>query len=81
MFLFLRRLLFLLGQPHPLTNFFYHVKALSKRQRSRFRAGEYHPWFQLFWFRGDAAFANPKVYEYCKDGRYRVAYSIQTAFG
>jgi hypothetical protein len=25
----------------------------------------YRAWFKLFWFRGDAAFANPETYEYC----------------
>jgi len=37
----------------------------------------YRSWFQLFWFRGDAAFANPKVYEYCEDARSRVTYFIR----
>jgi hypothetical protein len=26
----------------------------------------YRGWFKLFWFRGDAAFANPETYEYCE---------------
>ncbi len=26
----------------------------------------YHAWFKLFWFRGDAAFAQPDVYDYCE---------------
>jgi hypothetical protein len=27
----------------------------------------YRGWFKLFWFRGDAAFANPETYEYCEE--------------
>jgi hypothetical protein len=27
----------------------------------------YRPWFKLFWLRGDAAFTNPEIYEYCED--------------
>jgi len=33
------------------------IKPLVDRYRSR---------FQLFWFRGDAAFAKPEIYEYCE---------------
>jgi len=29
----------------------------------------YRPWFKLFWLRGDAAFANPEIYDYCEDKR------------
>jgi hypothetical protein len=29
----------------------------------------YRPWFQLFWVRADAAFANPETYEYCEEHR------------
>ena len=29
----------------------------------------YRGWFKLFWFRSDAAFANPEVYEYCEEHR------------
>jgi hypothetical protein len=29
----------------------------------------YRGWFKLFWFRGDAAFANPETYEYCEERR------------
>jgi hypothetical protein len=29
----------------------------------------YRPWFKLFWFRGDAAFAKPEIYEYCEEQR------------
>ena len=29
----------------------------------------YRPWFQLFWLRGDAAFANPETYDYCEEER------------
>jgi hypothetical protein len=29
----------------------------------------YRGWFKLFWFRGDAAFANPEIYEYCEEHR------------
>jgi hypothetical protein len=29
----------------------------------------YRAWFKLFWFRGDAAFAKPEIYEYCEAQR------------
>jgi hypothetical protein len=29
----------------------------------------YRAWFKLFWFRGDAAFAKPEIYEYCEEER------------
>jgi hypothetical protein len=29
----------------------------------------YRGWFNLFWFRGDAAFANPETYDYCEEHR------------
>jgi len=29
----------------------------------------YRAWFKLFWFRADAAFANPEPYEYCAEER------------
>ena len=29
----------------------------------------YRTWFILFWFRGDAAFAKPEIYEYCEEQR------------
>jgi len=29
----------------------------------------YRPWFKLFWFRGDAAFSSPDIYEYCEEKR------------
>jgi hypothetical protein len=29
----------------------------------------YRPWFDLFWIRGDAAFASPDIYEYCEGKR------------
>ena len=29
----------------------------------------YRTWFKLFWLRGDAAFANPEIYEHCEDKR------------
>jgi hypothetical protein len=29
----------------------------------------YRLWFQLFWVRADAAFANPETYEYCEEHR------------
>ena len=35
----------------------------------------YRPWFKLFWLRGDAAFANPKIYEYCEE--QRITYFIR----
>jgi hypothetical protein len=34
----------------------------------------YRTWFILFWFRGDAAFANPETYEYCEE--HRITYFI-----
>lgn len=37
----------------------------------------YHSWFESFWFRGDAAFANPKTYEFCEDPRHRIIYFIR----
>ena len=35
----------------------------------------YRPWFQLFWLRGDAAFANPETYDYCEEER--ITYCIR----
>jgi hypothetical protein len=35
----------------------------------------YRDWFQLFWLRGDAAFANPETYEYCEE--HRITYFIR----
>ncbi|MBM4293534.1 MAG: IS1380 family transposase [Deltaproteobacteria bacterium] len=35
----------------------------------------YRGWFKLFWFRGDAAFANPETYEYCEE--HRITYFIR----
>ena len=35
----------------------------------------YRPWFDLFWIRGDAAFASPDTYEYCE--KKRVTYFLQ----
>ena len=35
----------------------------------------YRPWFDLFWIRGDAAFASPDIYEYCE--KKRVTYFIR----
>jgi hypothetical protein len=29
----------------------------------------YRGWFKLFWYRGDAAFAKPEIYAYCKEHR------------
>ena len=37
----------------------------------------YRPWFKSFWFRGDAAFADPRIYEFCEDPRNRVTYFIR----
>ena len=37
----------------------------------------YRSWFKSFWFRGDAAFADPKTYEFCEDPRNRVTYFIR----
>jgi hypothetical protein len=42
------------------------IQPLVDRYRSR---------FQLFWFRGDAAFAKPEIYEYCESKR--VTYFIR----
>jgi hypothetical protein len=35
----------------------------------------YRDWSKLFWFRGDAAFANPETYEYCEE--HRITYFIR----
>ena len=35
----------------------------------------YRSWFELFWLRGDAAFSNPDIYEYC-EGK-RITYFIR----
>ncbi len=35
----------------------------------------YRAWFKLFWFRGDAAFAKPEIYEYCEE--HRITYFIR----
>ena len=35
----------------------------------------YRAWFRLFWFRGDAAFAKPEIYEYCEE--HRITYFIR----
>jgi len=35
----------------------------------------YRSWFKLFWFRGDAAFGSPGIYEYCE--RNRITYFIR----
>ena len=35
----------------------------------------YRTWFILFWFRGDAAFAKPEIYEYCEE--QRITYFIR----
>ena len=35
----------------------------------------YRGWFKFFWFRCDAAFANPEIYEYCEE--YRSTYFIR----
>jgi len=35
----------------------------------------YRGWFKLFWFRGDAAFANPETYAYCEE--HRITYFIR----
>ena len=37
----------------------------------------YRSWFKSFWFRGDAAFADPKIYEFCEDPRNLVSYFIR----
>ena len=37
----------------------------------------YRSWFKSFWFRGDAAFADPRIYGYCEDPRNRVTYFIR----
>ena len=42
------------------------IKPLVDRYRKR---------FQLFWFRGDAAFAKPEIYDYCESKR--VTYFIR----
>ena len=35
----------------------------------------YRAWFKLFWFRGDAAFAKPEIYECCEE--QRITYFIR----
>ena len=36
----------------------------------------YRPRFELLWLRGDAAFSNPDIYEYCEEKR--ITYFIRT---
>jgi len=48
------------GNVHSADGVLDFVKPLVERYRG---------WFKLFWFRGDAAFANPETYEYCEEER------------
>jgi hypothetical protein len=48
------------GNVHSADGVLEFVKPIVKRYRG---------WFKLFWFRGDAAFAKPEVYEYCEEHR------------
>jgi hypothetical protein len=54
------------GNVHSADGVLEFVKPLVKRYRG---------WFKLFWFRGDAAFANPEIYEYCEE--HRITYFIR----
>jgi hypothetical protein len=45
---------------HPADGVLEFIKPVVERYRG---------WFKLFWFRGDAAFANPETYDYCEDER------------
>jgi hypothetical protein len=48
------------GNVHSADGVLEFIKPLVERYRSKFKS---------FWFRGDAAFAKPEVYEYCEDKR------------
>ncbi|MBM4296055.1 MAG: transposase [Deltaproteobacteria bacterium] len=48
------------GNVHSADGALKFIKPIVKRYRG---------WFKLFWFRGDAAFANPETYEYCEEHR------------
>jgi hypothetical protein len=48
------------GNVHSADGVLEFIKPIVKR---------YRPWFQLFWMRGDAAFANPETYDYCETHR------------
>jgi Transposase DDE domain group 1 len=48
------------GNVHSSDGVLEFVKPIVKRYRG---------WFKLFWFRGDAAFAKPEIYEYCEEHR------------
>lgn len=54
------------GKVHSVDGTLDLIKPLVDHYRSR---------FQLFWFRGDAAFAKPEIYEYCESKR--VTYFIR----
>lgn len=55
-----------LGNVHSADGILDFIKPLVARYRQRYK---------LFWFRGDAAFALPDIYEYC--GKERVTYFIR----
>jgi Transposase DDE domain group 1 len=48
------------GNVHSADGALEFIKPMVERYRSRFK---------LFWFRGDAAFAKPEIYEYCEEQR------------
>lgn len=52
------------GNVHSADGVLEFLDAIVKRYRSR---------FILFWLRGDAAFVDPGVYEYCEDNRSRTS--------
>jgi len=54
------------GNVHSADGALEFIKPLVRRYRG---------WFKLFWFRGDAAFANPETYEYCEE--HRITYFIR----
>ena len=54
------------GNVHSADGILEFIKPIVKRYRG---------WFKLFWFRGDAAFANPETYEYCEE--HRITYFIR----
>jgi len=54
------------GNVHSADGALEFIKPMVKRYRA---------WFRLFWFRGDAAFAKPEIYEYSEE--QRITYFIR----
>jgi hypothetical protein len=54
------------GKVHSAAGAFEFIKPMVERYRA---------WFRLFWFRGDAAFAKPEIYEYGEE--HRMTYFIR----